>query len=196
MKAVLIFLLCFLLTSVNGQNIELVYKGKFISKIPIEAEEFEEKSSVAIEVGFIWRVFIENNYFLVLIETEKLEKNTGAWISNQSDTLLFDVKKKLVYDFSTKKIYFYQAYTSANFKQENEKYVGDKSIFYVDKSLPKTSVPLPTLQNISENGIKKIEGKFLLLEYMSQKKAKIDFQKITSSCKLFEQKKEVYPLPF
>lgn len=180
MKATLTFSLFFLLTSVNGQNIELVYKGKFISKIPIEAEEFEEKSSVSIKVGFIWRVFIENNYFLVLIETEKLEKNTGAWISNQSDTLLFDVKKKFVYDFSTKKIYFYQAYTSANFKQENEKYVGDKSIFYVDKSLPKTSVPLPTLQNISENGIKKIEGKFLLLEYMSQKKAK----------------KEIYPLPF
>jgi hypothetical protein len=196
MKVALIFLLYFILTNNFGQNLENTYKGKFSSKIMVENEEVEE-FSVPFEIELTWRTISNSNFFLVIIEKAEKENNTGMRLNNQSnDTILFDTKKLLAFDFSKRTCFSYQNYASGDFKKDNEKFVGKKSTFYVDKTLPKQVTPLPIFANIHDKGILRIEGKTLNLVYQKSEKNRANLKRIAMKCQSFKKSNDNLPMPF
>ncbi|MDX1903337.1 MAG: hypothetical protein SFU27_04190 [Thermonemataceae bacterium] len=173
------------------------YKYTYFGEISINVATknyTEVDLNVPMKVKFRLRNIQNSKYSLVIIDNYESESN--YFIKNESDTLIFDLKNRYVFDFSSKKKHHYTKILFDKFERKKDNnnilYSNKNQYIFLDKKLKKSSVPLPIFEYEEDFGISKIQSKSHEIVFSSREKTSIDIDDFLEKTKSFTYENAAY----
>jgi hypothetical protein len=199
MKFIILFI--FGISNLLAQNVQIsVYEGVFKSKIETsKADSSLPNIGIPFKTNIKLTAFNTKRFSLSIVEgTEDYNEELGVTVKSSSDTLLFDIERKLVYDFSKKAVFLYHNYLDLKEEPKGQfkRFYNSNIEILTHHDLQSYVFPIPIFQAVTTSSIQSFSGKNIILSLSKQYSSTFDFDVLMKKVQSFTKTNKEFKFSF